>query len=66
MKCKHKDGDVVSFMGMPVDACLYQHQKVYRNVTVVISRCVRCGHTIQRIVRQDNTEEIDGKDINPL
>ena len=38
--------------------CLYQEIEAYKNVTVHILRCVRCGHIEVEWERQDNTIDI--------
>ena len=42
-----------------LDPCIYEDIEMYANVTVIISRCKKCGHTEISWVRQDNTEEIE-------
>ena len=41
-----------------LDPCIYEDIEMYANVTVVISRCKKCGHIEISWLRQDNTEEI--------
>ena len=41
-----------------LDACLYEEIETYKNVTVHILRCVRCGHIEVEWERQDNTINI--------
>ena len=41
-----------------LDPCLYQEIEAYKNVTVHILRCVRCGHIEVEWKRQDNTIDI--------
>lgn len=41
-----------------LDPCVYEDIEMYTNVTVVISRCKRCGHIEISWMKQDNTEEI--------
>ena len=58
-KCQFPDGITVSPDGVhPIDPCDYEDVEVYRNVTVTISRCRRCGNTEISWQRQDNTEEV--------
>ena len=45
-----------------LDPCLYEEVEAYRNVTVRVMRCVRCGHTELMWSRQEDTEEIEGDD----
>ena len=58
MRCSHGDGVTVSIAGVPVDPCVYKEIQTFRNVTVHILRCKRCGHTEIEWERQENTEEI--------
>ena len=68
--CSHGDGVTVSIGGVPVDPCVYEDVfvnknatinvgdgKIYRNVTVIISKCIHCGHEDWSWIRQENTEE---------
>lgn len=41
-----------------LDLCVYEDIEMYANVTVIISRCKKCGHIEVSWMRQDNTEEI--------
>ena len=41
-----------------LDPCLYEEIETYRNVTVIVSRCVRCGKVDISWVRQEDT--VDG------
>ena len=41
-----------------LDPCIYKDIEMYTNVTVIISRCERCGHIDISWLKQDNTEEI--------
>lgn len=45
-----------------LDACVYEDIEQYKNVTVIISRCKKCGHIEVSWIRQDNTEKVE--DIN--
>ena len=58
MRCSHGDGVTVKIGGIPVDPCEYEEVEAYRNVTVRVLRCKRCGHTEIEWERQENTEEI--------
>lgn len=58
MKCSYPDGVTVQMNGVPVDACVVEDVKKYRNVTVVESRCRFCGNISWSWKRQENTEEI--------
>ena len=42
-----------------LDPCIYEDIEMYTNVTVIVSRCKKCGHIEISWMRQDNTEEIE-------
>lgn len=48
-----------------LDPCVYEDVEVWRNVTVVVSRCMNCGHIEISWHKQDNTEQIDPDDFEP-
>ena len=41
-----------------LDSCIYEDVEMYTNVTVIISRCKKCGNVEISWIRQDNTEEV--------
>ena len=41
-----------------LDPCIYEDIEMYTNVTIIISRCKKCGHVEISWMRQDDTEEI--------
>lgn len=57
-RCTHKDEDIVEMFGIPVDACHYEEIERYKNVTVSILQCPKCGHVEIVWKRQENTERI--------
>lgn len=57
-RCNHGDGVTVKIAGIPVDPCVYEEVEAYRNVTVRVLKCKRCGHTEIEWERQEDTEEI--------
>lgn len=58
MKCSF-DGIEVRPDGVnALDPCLYEDVTMYKNVTVIVSKCKRCGHIELSWLRQENTEEI--------
>ena len=62
-KCSLPEGVSVKPDGVhELDPCSYKVVEKWRNVTVEVLRCKRCGHTEVFWFRQDNTEElmIDG------
>ena len=40
------------------DPCLYEEIETYKNVTVHVLRCARCGHIEVEWERQDNTIDV--------
>lgn len=42
-----------------LDPCVYEDIEMYSNVTVVISRCKKCGNIEVSWMKQENTEEIE-------
>ena len=58
MKCGF-DGIEVRPDGVNVlDPCLYEDMAMYKNVTVIVSKCKRCSHIELSWLRQEDTEEI--------
>lgn len=60
LKCTVPDKITIRIDGEnDFDACLYKTVKAYRNVTVMIDVCKKCGHTEISWTRQEDTEEIE-------
>lgn len=58
-KCKFPDGIVIKPDGVnELDPCIYEEIEKYRNVTVIVLRCKKCGHIEHEIVLQENSERI--------
>ena len=58
-KCSWGDGVSVRPDGEhELDPCIYQDIQILRNVTVVVSRCIRCGHMSFGWREQENTEVV--------
>ena len=57
--CKHQDGNITNMFGIPVDPCVYKDVEMYKNVTVIISKCINCGAIEIGWKRQVDTEEIE-------
>jgi hypothetical protein len=60
MECKCNWGEGIKILPDGVnelDACVYEDIERYKNVTVVISRCKKCGHIEISWIRQDDTEQ---------
>lgn len=57
-KCRFPEGVTFRPDGVnELDPCVYEEVERYRNVTVVISRCTRCGHIDISWERQEDTEQ---------
>ena len=41
-----------------LDPCVYRDVQIFRNVTVVVSRCVKCGNINIGWIRQPDTETV--------
>ena len=63
MKCSFGDGIEVKIGGVPVDPCIYEDIEIHTNVTVVVKKCVECGHIEFEWRRQENTEDFTGDDL---
>lgn len=58
-KCSFGDGITIKPDGIhELDPCLYEPIEIYKNVTVEILRCKRCGNIDIQWIRQDNTEKV--------
>lgn len=55
-KCR---GHGVKFLGYDIDPCEYELKQAFRNVTVEVLQCKKCGHVEISWKRQDNTEVIE-------
>lgn len=59
-KCKYPEGITIKPDGIhELDPCVYEDIEKHANVTVVVSRCKRCGHIEISWMRQDDTVELD-------
>lgn len=62
-RCNFGEGVVIKPDGVnELDPCLYEDIAVYKNVTVTISKCKRCGKIDVSWHRQPDTERIDKKE----
>lgn len=58
-KCEHPGGIIIKPDGVnELDPCVYEDIEKYKNVTVIVSRCIYCGHIEISWVRQEDTEVI--------
>lgn len=58
-KCEHHGGIIIKPDGVnELDPCVYEDIEKYKNVTVIVSRCIYCGHIEISWVRQEDTEVI--------
>ena len=61
--CKFPDGIRIFPNGVDeLDPCVMEDVVKYRNVTVVVSKCTRCGRLDWSWVKQDDTVEIIPED----
>ncbi len=59
-KCRFPSGVVIRPDGVnELDPCIYKEVERYKNVTVRILRCTRCGHIELTWMRQQDTEQLD-------
>lgn len=59
-RCTWGDGITVKPDGVhELDPCEYEVVEAYRNVTVEVLRCRRCGHIEITWRRQSDTEDVD-------
>lgn len=62
-KCSFPDGVVIKPDGIhELDPCFYEVSEMYRNVTVRVLKCKRCGHVEISWYAQDNTEKVVDED----
>ena len=60
MKCEFPEGVVIKPDGVnELDPCVYEEIEAYKNVTVHVLRCKKCGHIELQWDRQEDTEEIE-------
>ena len=58
-KCSFGEGVTIKPDGVnELDPCIYEDVEMYTNVTVVISRCKKCGHIEISWMKQENTEQL--------
>ena len=58
-KCRFPNGIVVKPDGInELEPCRYEDIEIHKNVTVIVSRCKKCGHIDYQWKRQPNTESI--------
>ena len=58
-KCKFPNNEEISIMGIPLDPCRYEVIEKFKNVTVEVRRCVKCGNIDVAWIKQDDTERVD-------
>lgn len=64
-KCCFPDGMVIKPDGVnELDPCIYEEVERYRNVTVSVMRCKKCGHVEVSWTRQENTEEVTEDELS--
>ena len=58
-KCSFGDGITIKPNGVDeLDPCIYEDIEMYTNVTVVVSKCIKCGHIEVTWIKQENTEDV--------
>lgn len=58
-RCSWGDGITIKPDGEhELDPCVYRDVQEIKNVTIVVSRCIRCGHTVIGWKPQLNTEVV--------
>ena len=67
-KCQNPDGELILIPDQngvfhELDLCDYEVVEAYRNVTVEVLRCKKCGHIEISWKRQDNTEVIENDEL---
>lgn len=64
-KCKFPDGITIRPDGVnELAPCVYEEVERYRNVTVSVMRCKRCGHVEISWLRQEDTEEVTEDELS--
>lgn len=68
-KCSWGEGITIKPDGNHIlDPCIYKDTTIYYNATVIISKCIKCGHVEISWTAQNNTEKIildqDNENIN--
>ncbi len=59
-KCSFGNGIVIKPDGEnELDPCVYQTVETWKNVTVRVLRCKRCGHVEIEWLMQDDSEKVD-------
>lgn len=59
-KCSFPEGMTIRPDGVhELDPCTYEVVEKYRNVTVEVLRCPKCGHTEISWYRQEDAEEVE-------
>lgn len=56
--CTHENGQITSMLGIPVSPCVYDEIERYENVTVIISKCKKCGEIDIAWKKQENTKKV--------
>ena len=59
-KCCYPNGLVIKPDGQnELDPCIYKDIEMHTNVTVIVSKCINCGHIELSGIRTEETEDID-------
>lgn len=54
-KCECPGGETLYLLGEELDPCDYKEIERHENVTVLVSRCRRCGHILVEWLRTPET-----------
>ena len=49
-----------------LDPCLYEDIEIHTNCTVIVSRCIKCGHIELSWVKNEGCESFDPRTNEPL
>lgn len=56
-KCTHPNGITIKPDGIhELDPCIYEDIEIHEGVTVIVSRCVNCGH-VEFSWRRENEQD---------
>lgn len=65
-RCRFPDGVTIKPDGIhPLAPCIYEEKEIHRNVTVYVGQCKECGHVNLRWERQEDTEDILVRHMDP-
>lgn len=66
-KCNFPEGLTIKPDGInELDPCIYEDVEIHTNCTVIVSRCLKCGHTEFMWMKNDGCESYDPKTNEPI